>query len=210
MSFWDYTPFGIMNKAAKKYTPAGMAGLPNPWGMSNQAFDSAMPGMQGPATPGVPGVTPPDYSLFAGQIDKATDPSFLNSLFNIGAGNLSQMGAQQAALARQRAGAQASSRGLLNPSAFVNATGAQAQAPFTAGIAGLEGKRAEALQSNEAQKANLLFLLEQARHGGAMDVEKLRLALQQLALQRDAQTAGLEDYLGQLFGIGAKAAPFLV
>ena len=80
----------------------------------------------------------PDLSQLSAQATAATDPSFLNNLFDVSAGNLMQRGAQQAGMARQGAGAQAASRGFLNPTAFINAAGSRAQAPFTGQFGMLE------------------------------------------------------------------------
>ena len=83
--------------------------------------------------------------------------SGINRQYDVAAGNLGQRGAQARGQAQSAAGGQAGSRGLLNPSAFINATGAQAYNPFVGAMQGLEGERAGALIDAEDRMRQLLF-----------------------------------------------------
>ncbi len=83
----------------------------------------------------------------------------INKQYDVAAGNLMQRGATARGQAMSAAGGQAGSRGLLNPSAFINQAGSQAYNPFVNALGGLEEQRAGALSNYDQQMRQMLLQL---------------------------------------------------
>ncbi len=137
------------------------------------------------------------YDALEGQAKNYFDPEMINRYFNTSAGNLMQRGETARGQAMGAAGGQAGSRGLLNPSAFINQQGAQAYNPFVNALQGLEGQRGQALVNNQGDLFKALLSIQQGRQGLSSSYDP--------SSEKDKQMALLNGFISG----GGKAASYL-